>query len=75
MTPSNEHLALEILKHWDEMPGGCKLVPEHLETRALYNPEKPGVEQGRLEMWVDLFPKDLPAPTMTVDITPRLPKE
>ena len=71
---TNEHLALEVLNHWDEIPGGFPLVPEHVETRPLYNPESPGVEQGKLEMWVDMFPKDQPAPSVTVDITPRQPK-
>lgn len=41
-----ENLALKVLKHWHEFkPQGCALVPEHVETRSLYNPEKPGVEQ------------------------------
>ena len=73
--PTQEHLALEVLRHWEQVPGGCRLVPEHIETRALYNPLRPGVEQGRVEMWVDMFPRDMPPPTATVDITPRLPKE
>lgn len=42
-----ENLALAVLKHWHEFDNGrgCALVPEHVETRSLYNPEKPGVEQ------------------------------
>jgi len=43
---SNEQLALAVLQHWEEIPKvGCKLVPEHVETRPLYNPDKPGIEQ------------------------------
>ncbi len=45
MLPTDEHLALEVLHNWEIIPGGCLLVPEHLESRVLYNPEKPGVEQ------------------------------
>ncbi|CAH1774769.1 unnamed protein product [Owenia fusiformis] len=72
---TNEHLALEVLHHWEEIPkAGWKLVPEHLETRALHRPDKPGVEQGRLQMWVDMFPKHLPPPPAPTDITPREPK-
>ena len=73
--PTQEHLALELLKHWEDVPGGARLVPEHIETRPLYNALRPGVEQGRVEMWVDLFPRDMPPPTTTVDVTPRLPKQ
>ena len=74
MMPTQECLALELLKNWEDIPGGSRLVPDHLETRSLYNPLRPGVELGRIEMWVDMFPKDMPPPTTTVDITPRLPK-
>ncbi|XP_058234536.1 otoferlin isoform X1 [Hemibagrus wyckioides] len=73
---TDEHLALTALKHWEEMPQvGCKLIPEHVETRALLHPEKAGIEQGRIEMWVDMFPKDGPAPGPALDISPRKPKK
>ncbi|XP_062323001.1 LOW QUALITY PROTEIN: otoferlin [Osmerus eperlanus] len=72
---TEEHLALTVLRHWEEIPRvGCKLIPEHVETRPLQNPDKPGIEQGRLEMWVDMFPMDMPAPGPAIDISPRKPK-
>ncbi|XP_069089782.1 otoferlin isoform X1 [Pleurodeles waltl] len=72
---TDEHLALTVLHHWEEIPrAGCKLIPEHVETRPLLNPDKPGIEQGRLEMWVDMFPMDMPAPGPAIDISPRKPK-
>ncbi|XP_029352545.1 otoferlin isoform X3 [Echeneis naucrates] len=72
---TEEHLALTVLNHWEEIPRlGCKLVPEHVETRPLLNPDKPGIEQGRIEMWVDMFPMDMPAPGPAIDIAPRKPK-
>ncbi|XP_052746509.1 otoferlin [Bicyclus anynana] len=70
-----EQMALEVLHRWQELPaGGCALVPEHVETRSLYNPRKPGVEQGKLQMWVDMFPKDATGPGRRVDISARKPK-
>ncbi|KAK2537144.1 Fer1l6 [Columba livia] len=72
---SYEHLSLKVLHAWEEIPGaGCKLVPEHIETRPLYHKDKPGMEQGRVQMWVDMFPKDMPLPGPPVDISPRKPK-
>ncbi|MCJ8732714.1 hypothetical protein PDJAM_G00214460 [Pangasius djambal] len=72
---SYEHLALKVLQRWEEMPGvGCKLVPEHIETRTLYLKDKPGMDQGQLQMWVDIFPMDMPHPGPPVDISPRKPK-
>ncbi|XP_071835905.1 otoferlin-like isoform X3 [Apostichopus japonicus] len=75
--PTDEHVALEALKHWHEIPGtgARKIVPEHVETRPLYSPEKPGIEQGRVEMWVDMFPMDMPLPGAPIDISPRKPKK
>ncbi|XP_054702023.1 fer-1-like protein 4 isoform X3 [Grus americana] len=69
----DEHKALYVLQHWEEMPRyGYKLVPEHVEIRSLYNPENPGLVQGSLHMWIDMFPNDVPAPP-PVNIKPRLP--
>ncbi|XP_032560875.1 fer-1-like protein 4 [Chiroxiphia lanceolata] len=69
----DEHKALYVLQHWEEMSGyGYKLVPEHVEIRSLYNPENPGLVQGSLHMWIDMFPNDVPAPP-PVNIKPRLP--
>ncbi|XP_023570691.1 fer-1-like protein 4 isoform X2 [Octodon degus] len=70
---SEEAQALFVLRHWQEMPGlGIQLVPEHVETRPLYHPRSPGLLQGSLHMWIDIFPKDVPAPP-PVDIKPRQP--
>ncbi|VCW69059.1 unnamed protein product, partial [Gulo gulo] len=74
--PTEEHVALCALRHWEDIPRvGCRLVPEHVETRPLLNPDKPGIEQGRLELWVDMFPMDTPAPGTPLDISPRKPKK
>ncbi len=32
------------------------------------------VSQGHLQMWVDIFPMDMPHPGNPVDISPRKPK-
>uniref|UniRef100_H3ATM5 Fer-1 like family member 6 n=1 Tax=Latimeria chalumnae TaxID=7897 RepID=H3ATM5_LATCH len=72
---SYEHLALKVIHSWSDIPKvGCKLVPEHIETRPLYHKDKPGIEQGRVQMWVDMFPMDMPPPGPPVDISPRKPK-
>lgn len=41
---SAEQLALAVLLRWKEVTGWL-LVPEHIESRPLYLPRKPGVEQ------------------------------
>uniref|UniRef100_A0A8C4YEP4 C2 domain-containing protein n=1 Tax=Gopherus evgoodei TaxID=1825980 RepID=A0A8C4YEP4_9SAUR len=71
--PEGTQKALYVLQHWDEMPEyGYRLVPEHVEVRSLYNAENPGLVQGSLHMWIDMFPNDVPAPP-PVNIKPRLP--
>uniref|UniRef100_A0A4W3IWA7 Fer-1-like protein 6 n=1 Tax=Callorhinchus milii TaxID=7868 RepID=A0A4W3IWA7_CALMI len=68
-----QNKALYVLHNWQDMPVvGIELVPEHVEIRALHNPEKPGLDQGKLHMWVDMFPKDLPPPS-PIDVSPRKP--
>lgn len=70
-----DHLALAVLHEWNALPrSGCFLVPEHIESRSLYNPEKPGIEQGKIELFVDMFPMDMPLPGPPIDISPRKPK-
>ena len=50
VTVYEEQLALGVLHHWDEISRvGSHLVPEHVETRALYNPDKPGIEQVKID--------------------------
>lgn len=65
-----EKLALSALNGFNKVPSiGFPFVPEHVETRSLYRNDRPGVEQGKVQMWVDIFDpkKTVPAP---IDITP-----
>ncbi|KAG5679282.1 hypothetical protein PVAND_008861 [Polypedilum vanderplanki] len=69
-----ERLALSMLHNFDKIHGiGYKLIPEHVETRSLHRKDRPGIEQGKLLMWIEIFDpkKSIPEP---VDITPIPPR-
>ncbi|XP_051958046.1 fer-1-like protein 4 isoform X2 [Xyrauchen texanus] len=73
----DEHKALSVLQSWGEMREFCEgaypLVLEHVEVRSLLNTEKPGLPQGYVHMWIDMFPVDVPPPA-PINIKPRLPE-
>ncbi|CAH8875141.1 unnamed protein product [Trichobilharzia szidati] len=71
---SVEPLALEALHNWSSIINkDIKLVTEHVETRSLKHPDNPGLIQGRLQMWIDLFEREVAVPPPAIDISPRVP--
>ncbi|KAH8235116.1 hypothetical protein KR032_008840 [Drosophila birchii] len=71
--PMTERLSLAVLKNLEKLPSlGYQLVPEHVETRSLYRDDFPNVEQGKLQMWIELFEANIYVPN-PIDITPVPP--
>ncbi|XP_067216226.1 otoferlin-like isoform X2 [Linepithema humile] len=71
-----EYMALNVLHRWQDFPiCGCTLVPEHVERRPLFNAKRPGLEQGKLEMWIDMFQIGQLPPKPAVNIAPPTPEE
>ncbi|KAJ8683959.1 hypothetical protein QAD02_019751 [Eretmocerus hayati] len=75
-TERENRMALTVLHRWKEFPiCGCALVPEHVERRALFNRKRPGLEQGKLEIWIDMFPIDELPVRPAIDISPQEPQD
>ncbi|KII70262.1 Otoferlin [Thelohanellus kitauei] len=80
--PSNEPSALKALQNLHMIPQiGYHTVPEHIETRQLYNQEKPGISQvitrkiqGSLELWLEMYQIDNVPSSPPINIKPIIPE-
>ncbi|KAA0718022.1 Myoferlin Fer-1-like protein 3 [Triplophysa tibetana] len=66
--PPKERICLHVLRRQG-------LVPEHVENRTLFSTYQPTLSQGKIQMWVEIFPKSLGCPGPVCQITPRKPKK
>lgn len=64
---ASERLSLSVLNQ-------LNLVPEHIESRSLYSSKQQEIEQGKLLMWIDMFPLSNGLPGPAIDISERKPK-
>ncbi|XP_049289456.1 myoferlin-like [Anopheles funestus] len=68
-----EQLCLLALNNFHHVANGFSLTPEHVETRSLYHPKRGGLEQGKVQLWIELYESNQPHP-LPLDITPQPPK-
>ncbi|BFY97443.1 hypothetical protein BsWGS_00482 [Bradybaena similaris] len=73
--PASKHWGPEIHRLALHVLNQTSHIKEHVEARALYNPLQPSIEQGRLHMWVDIFPNSVGPPGPPFDITARKPSQ
>lgn len=70
-----ERLSISVLKNLNKIPSiGYSLVPEHVETRSLYRDDRPGIEQGKIQLWIEIFDSEVSVPSMPIDLTPQPPR-
>uniref|UniRef100_A0A1B0D279 C2 domain-containing protein n=1 Tax=Phlebotomus papatasi TaxID=29031 RepID=A0A1B0D279_PHLPP len=69
----HERLALSVLKQFDQVIEGVQFVPEHVETRYLFRKDRPGITQGKLQLWVEIYESDCIPPA--IDISPEVPEK
>ncbi|EDO43088.1 predicted protein, partial [Nematostella vectensis] len=69
----NEHLGAKHQRLALHVLNQLEFIPEHVETRGLRSPMQPNIEQGKVQLWVDIFPKNEGVLKPSVDITAREP--